>query len=421
MMRIVLALLALLLGGIAQAQVINNGGSAYTAAANSCLTLTGNAFSLGDGVGCSYTSPGQLSLIGGTITTSTKALNITQTWNNSGTTFDAPIFVNITNTASSTSSKLIDLQLGSQSALYYVIGGALSGNGLNQLFLGVGPGITVDPYISGYSVGGLHGLIMGSDNFNSFVASGIAGLVIKTNLGICWNSEGFNTGINCDVTLTRLAAATIHFGAADASAAVPQTLGFQGILAGNSNTNGANATIIGSLSTGSGVSGDMIFQTGFGGVSATSTVTISNASPAVISWTSHGLSVNQPMTFTTTGALPTGLTAGTAYYVISAGFGANSFEVSTTVGGSAINTSSAGSGVQTAATATAQEPPITAMTIKGATQQVNFAQPFQTTSSTTGAGTATFTNSPCSGLTTEQWVPIKINGQSGTWYVPACQ
>jgi hypothetical protein len=165
----------------------------------------------------------------------------------------------------------------------------------------------------------------------------------------------------------------------------------------------------------------MIFQTGFAGVSATSTVTISNASPAVISWTAHGLSVNQPVIFTTTGALPTGLTAGTTYYVISAGFGANAFEVSATVGGSAINTSSAGSGTQTAATATAQEPPITALTIKGGTQQVNFAQPFQAASSTTGAGTATFTNSPCTGLTTEQWFPVKINGQTGTWYVPACQ
>lgn len=42
-------------------------------------------------------------------------------------------------------------------------------------------------------------------------------------------------------------------------------------------------------------------------------------------------------------------------------------------------------------------------------------------SSTTGAGTETFTNSPCTGLTTEQWVPVKITGQTGTWYVPACQ
>src|ERR1019366_8427140 len=43
---------------------------------------------------------------------------------------------------------------------------------------------------------------------------------------------------------------------------------------------------------------------------ATSAVTISIASPAVISWAAHGLVVGTPLVFTTTtlGALPTGLT-----------------------------------------------------------------------------------------------------------------
>ena len=42
-------------------------------------------------------------------------------------------------------------------------------------------------------------------------------------------------------------------------------------------------------------------------------------------------------------------------------------------------------------------------------------------SSTTGTASQTFTNSPCTGLTTEKWVPIAITGQTGTFYVPACQ
>lgn len=43
-------------------------------------------------------------------------------------------------------------------------------------------------------------------------------------------------------------------------------------------------------------------------------------------------------------------------------------------------------------------------------------------SSTTGAGTQTFTNSPCTGsLTTERWIGVAITGQSGAWYIPACQ
>lgn len=41
--------------------------------------------------------------------------------------------------------------------------------------------------------------------------------------------------------------------------------------------------------------------------------------------------------------------------------------------------------------------------------------------SSTGASTQTFTNSPCTGTTTEKWIPVSITGQTGTWFVPACQ
>jgi hypothetical protein len=77
------------------------------------------------------------------------------------------------------------------------------------------------------------------------------------------------------------------------------------------------------------------------------TITMTIASPAVISWTAHGFSAGQAVMFLTTGALPTGLTAGTWYYVIAAGLVTNAFEVSATVGGSAINTTGSQSGVHT--------------------------------------------------------------------------
>lgn len=79
-----------------------------------------------------------------------------------------------------------------------------------------------------------------------------------------------------------------------------------------------------------------------------STVTISNAEPAVVTWTGHGLAAGQPVVFSTTGSLPTGLTAGTVYYVISAGLTTDAFQVSATAGGAAIDTSGAGSGTHTA-------------------------------------------------------------------------
>ena len=78
-----------------------------------------------------------------------------------------------------------------------------------------------------------------------------------------------------------------------------------------------------------------------------STVTISNASPAAVTYTAHGLVVGQSLYFTTTGTLPTGLSPNTIYYV-QAVVDANTFNVAATYGGSAINTSSAGSGTHTA-------------------------------------------------------------------------
>jgi hypothetical protein len=75
------------------------------------------------------------------------------------------------------------------------------------------------------------------------------------------------------------------------------------------------------------------------------TVTVTIASPAVVSLPNHGLSANTPVLLQTTGALPTGLTAGTIYYVTSPI--ANSFNLSATAGGAAINTSGTQSGTHT--------------------------------------------------------------------------
>lgn len=77
------------------------------------------------------------------------------------------------------------------------------------------------------------------------------------------------------------------------------------------------------------------------------TVTVTIASPGVFSLTSHGLSANDTVVFSTSGALPTGLTAGVTYFVIAGGLTANAFEVAATLGGSAINTTGAQSGVHT--------------------------------------------------------------------------
>ena len=82
------------------------------------------------------------------------------------------------------------------------------------------------------------------------------------------------------------------------------------------------------------------------------TVTISNASPAAVTLTNHGLRDGFGVVFSTTGALPAGVTAGTTYYAKS--IASNQFNLYDTsanaiAGGTTgrVNTSTAGSGTHT--------------------------------------------------------------------------
>lgn len=78
----------------------------------------------------------------------------------------------------------------------------------------------------------------------------------------------------------------------------------------------------------------------------TKTVTMTIAAPGVVTWTGHGLTNGVAVVFSTTGALPTGLVAGTIYYVVNAAAG--TFEVAATIGGASITTSGSQSGTHTA-------------------------------------------------------------------------
>jgi hypothetical protein len=78
------------------------------------------------------------------------------------------------------------------------------------------------------------------------------------------------------------------------------------------------------------------------------TVTITNAAPAVFTYAgADNYADNEPVSLTTSGGLPAGLTVGQIYYIKSLNAGANTFQVSLTQGGTSINTTSAGSGVHT--------------------------------------------------------------------------
>jgi hypothetical protein len=77
-----------------------------------------------------------------------------------------------------------------------------------------------------------------------------------------------------------------------------------------------------------------------------STVTITVASPAVVSDVAHGKSNGDPVILNTTGALPTGLSPGVTYFLVNKA--TDTYQLAATVGGSAINTSGTQSGVHSA-------------------------------------------------------------------------
>lgn len=78
------------------------------------------------------------------------------------------------------------------------------------------------------------------------------------------------------------------------------------------------------------------------------TVTVTIASPGVLTFASNQLANGDAVVLSTTGALPTGLTAGTVYYVVNNGTdGAGKFRLALTPGGADINTTGSQSGTHT--------------------------------------------------------------------------
>lgn len=79
------------------------------------------------------------------------------------------------------------------------------------------------------------------------------------------------------------------------------------------------------------------------------TFTLEASEPTEVNWVGHGLLAGQPIIFANTGgALPTGITPGTVYYVLASGLGADVFLIASTPGGTPIEASGAGSGTHSA-------------------------------------------------------------------------
>lgn len=95
------------------------------------------------------------------------------------------------------------------------------------------------------------------------MSDGANGIRISSNYLLHWSSNNSGSGdANAvDTYLGRQAAANIRLGLADAASPVAQTLSVQNVVAGTSDTAGANFTIAASRGTGTGISGKIIFQT----------------------------------------------------------------------------------------------------------------------------------------------------------------
>lgn len=140
--------------------------------------------------------------------------------------------------------------------------------------------------------------VSGGITSSSSVTAGGA-LTAGSTQFINWTSRGI---------LTSPAAGTIQHGNTDAAAPVAQTLTFQNVVAGTADTAGANATLTGSLSTGSGVSGDIILRTG--GTGAGSTVQNSAVTALTIKGATQAVIIASGKTFQIGNAATTGLTPG---------------------------------------------------------------------------------------------------------------
>lgn len=76
-------------------------------------------------------------------------------------------------------------------------------------------------------------------------------------------------------------------------------------------------------------------------------VTLSIGTPCTITFANHGMPVGHAFQLSTTGTLPAGVVPNTTYYVIAAGYTANTFQFATTRGGSPLSASAAQEGTHT--------------------------------------------------------------------------
>jgi len=215
---------------------------------------------------------GSTSLTGDTLTADAPVLNLTQTWNSSGTTFTGMKF-NVVSDTSAAASLLMDLQVGAVSL--FSIGKA--GNAKAPIGSAAAPSYAMGT--TGLFSRASVRLNFAINGYDSGVEIGSLVLALQNTASLAWAS-GTLPSSGQDTFLTRSTkntGANIQLGEADAAAPVAQKLSVQSVVAGTSNTAGQNFTITGSQGTGTGAGGSLIFQVATAGSSGTAQNALANA------------------------------------------------------------------------------------------------------------------------------------------------
>ena len=264
-----------------QVVTYGGGGGGGTPGGATTNVQFNNAGAFGGDAGFTYTTLGQVTIAGGTITTNNKALTITQTWNNGAVKFDAPLLTNITMTAADSSSALMDIQAGGVSLLQ--LQNQYVGAFLNRALLVMPISSVIAPatggviYFGGPVVAGNGVNNFGSSRWAGFSSSGGAGIVqfgggskidwyygnndiaAATGVAVSTYADGTNVVQTNAIAIGNTATATGFrvYNTTDASGQVPPT-NFERINADF--TTSANIGTIGTQQGGTGTGRQMILR-----------------------------------------------------------------------------------------------------------------------------------------------------------------
>ncbi len=204
--------------------------------------------------------------------------------------------------------------------------------------------------------------IAGEYSFMGLTSAGVTTIALDArDTQVVFGNQTVGSGqiFTGDTFFGRAAAATFRFGGADAAAPIAQTIGVQNVLAGTSNTAGANTIFDASMGTGTGASGAFEFFTAPAGSSGTSHNALSlaltiGAGPAVT--IGQGGNSVQQLVFTPNSGVSMGLgmaNSGSTLIVFDGGSQAFGFNGSTFILTSNGRVGFAAAGAVTGATDTA--------------------------------------------------------------------